>query len=600
MVTVLCVLFSGGANRARVDGLAGANETRIATLSALALAVAALLVALAVAGRLPVAALTRSGWLLLASTVALTAWVGASLAWSIQGDRSWDYANLTLVYGALIVLGVVAGSAAGAPRTVAVVLAAGLGAAMLWGLAGKVVPALDPGGDVTGRMRGTLDYWNAFALLAAACLPLALWLGRLRGALLLYVATIALLLTFSRGGLFAAAVAVGLWLLLAPNRTRTIGTLAAGGLPALAVSAFAFALPGVSSDQQPRDVRIHDGILFAIALAVGAVLVVMLTRRRVGMTPRRWRALLVGVPVVIAAAVAAGVATSSGPLTIHAGPSRFLRVGSSDRWQWWTESVDIFKDRPLAGAGAGTFQLASRRYAGSEAVAAEPHDLPLQFLAELGIVGLALLLAVLVAAIAVVIGAVRRTDDLAVPALAAVCGAYLVHSLLEFDWDFVALTGPVALVVGVLAATGRPALAPRRRLVPALAALLVGAAALSSVATPWAADQRIEDSRTALDDGDPIAAGAAAEDAHDLNPLSAEALVAWALAEEFQGHRTRAADLYRRATDLQPENPRVWRARAKFQFETLHDAALARRSIARALTLDPADADLRAFAEEIG
>jgi O-antigen ligase len=575
MVTVLCVLFSGGANRARVDGLAGPNEARIVTLAAIAIAVAALLGALALGGRLPIPALTRPGWLFLASFAALTVWVGASLAWSIQGDRSWDYANLTLAYAAFALLGVLAG----APRTVAAILAAGLGAAMLWGLAGKVIPALNPADDGTARMLGTLDYWNAFALLAAAALPLALWLGRLRGALLVYVSTIALLLTFSRGGLLSAAVAVGLWLVL----TRTgLGTLAAGGLSALAVSAVAFALPGVSSDDQPHDVRVHDGAWFALPLLIGAVLVPVLAQRRVELTPGRRRTLLIGIPVVVVLAVAVGAATtSSGPLTIHGGPSRFLHIGSSDRWHWWTESVDIFKEHPLVGAGAGTFQLASLPDTRPEAAATEPHNLALQFLAELGLVGLLLLVAVLGTAAAVVAGAVRRSADPAVTALAAVCAAYLVHSLLEFDWDFIALTGPVALIVGVLAATERPALEPRRRLAPALAAVLVGAAALFSVATPYAADQRIEDSRAAQED-DPAGAAAAAEDAHNLNPLSAEALLAWALAEERQRHKTRAAELYREATDLQPENPRTWRARAHFQLETLEDAEAARRSLARA------------------
>jgi hypothetical protein len=308
----------------------------------------------------------------------------------------------------------------------------------------------------------------------------------------------------------------------------------------------------------------------------------VLARRHVKLTPQRRRGLLVGIPVVAALVIAAGAATSSGPLTIHGGPSRFLHVGSSDRWHWWTESFDIFEERPLGGVGAGAYQLASLRDTRPEARATEPHNLPLQFLAELGVVGFFLLIAVLGTAGAVVFGAVRRSRDAAVAALAAVCAAYLVHSLLEFDWDFIALTGPVALVVGVLAATDRPLLEPRRRLVPALAAVLAGAAAVFSVATPWAADQRIEDSHAAQNENDLRAAAAAARDAHDLNPLSAEALLAWALAEERQRNKARAADLYDQATDLQPENPRPWRARAAFELKTLKDPAAARRSLARA------------------
>jgi hypothetical protein len=611
VATLLCVLFSGGANAARLGPGAGSHEGRIVAIGAVALAMAALLGAWALAGRLPFAALSRSGWAFLGTLAALTVWFGASLAWSIQADRSWDYANLTLAYAGFALLGALAGSAGPwAVRAVAGSLALGIGAAVVWGLAGKVIPALGPGGQTTGRLLGTLDYWNAFALLAAAAFPLALWLGasgrRLAGALLVYGSTIALLLTFSRGGLLVAAVAVGVWLALAPNRLSSLGLLVLGGLPALAVAGVAFALPGVSSDDQPRHVRVHDGAIFGVALLTGAVLViaaaVALARRPPTITPSRRRfivrALLVGAPIVAALVVGIGVASSSGPLTIHAGPGRFLRVGSSDRWQWWTEAADIFRDHRLAGSGAGTFELARRPFMEGESDAIEPHNLPLQFLAELGIVGLLLLVLVFGAAGAVVVGAVRRLDDLATCALAAVCVAYGVHSLVEFDWDFIALTGPVVLVVGVLAAAGRPAVERRARLVPAAAVVLAGAAAVLSLATPWAADRRLHDSLSAQD-RDPAAAAAAAEDAQSLNPLSGEALVAWAVAEELQGDKKRAAELYRDATDLQPENPRVWRARAEFELETLDAPELAAESLARAHELDPKDAQTRALLDEI-
>jgi O-antigen ligase/Flp pilus assembly protein TadD len=619
VVLLLCVLFSGGATSARLDGLAGPHESRLAAISAVALAATALLAALALFGRLPRPALDRPGIALVAAFGALAVWVGASLVWSVQGDRSWDYANLTLVYAGLLVLGLLAGAAGPwAVRMIAGALAVVVGGAVVWGLAGKVIPALNPLEDGSGRLTGTLDYWNAFALLVSAGLPLALWLGKSRrpsvrygAALLVYASGVALLLTFSRGGLLVAAAAVGVWLVLVPGRLASLGRLAVGGLPALAVAGLAFALPGVSSDNQPRDVRVHDGVSFGVALVLGAALVVavalVLERRPLTLTPerRRWivRALLIGLLVVGALAVAVAIVSASTPLTIHAGPGRFLRLGSSDRWRWWTEAVDIFRDRPLAGSGAGTFEVARRAFAEGESVAIEPHNLLLQFLAELGAVGLLLLVIVLASAGAVVTGAVRRLegeDGLAARALAAVCVAYVLHSLVEFDWDFIALTGPVLLVVGVLAAAGGPTREGRAGLVPALAAVLVGAAAVVSVATPWAADQRLEDSQTLLTSEHFAAAAKAAKDAHELNPLSAEALLAWGFAVEQQGEKRRAADLYRRATDLQPENPGPWRARAEFELDTLHERELARRSVTRALELDPGNSLIQALAARIG
>ena len=101
-----------------------------------------------------------------------------------------------------------------------------------WGLLGKAIPPLDPLGDFNGRMTGTVGYWNGFALIAAWGFPLGLWVAtrsRLAGLLLIYGSTVALLLTFSRGGLVVAAAAVGLWLLLVRERIATLATLAIGG-----------------------------------------------------------------------------------------------------------------------------------------------------------------------------------------------------------------------------------------------------------------------------------------------------------------------------------------------------------------------------------
>ena len=62
-------------------------------------------------------------------------------------------------------------------RTLALVLAAALGAVLVWALLGKAIPALGP--DDAGRvarLKGSIGYWNALALLADAALGLGLWL----------------------------------------------------------------------------------------------------------------------------------------------------------------------------------------------------------------------------------------------------------------------------------------------------------------------------------------------------------------------------------------------------------------------------------------
>jgi len=598
-VLALCVLFTGGANGPRLGYGPGPNEARNALIASAAVLAAGALGALALFGAVALPRVGRAGIWFLGSLAALAAWMLLSLWWSIQADRSWDYANLTLAYLACAVVGTFAG-----PRLVAGALSAATALAVGWGLLGKAIPPLDTLGDSDGRMTGTVGYWNGFALIAAWGFPLGLWVAtrsRLAGLLLTYGSTVALLLTFSRGGLVVAAAAVGLWLLLARERLATLATLAIGALPGVAVSLVAFALPGVSKDDQPRHVRVHDAPFYAAAVLLGAAIVVgvwwWLRRHPVSISPALVKRLLIALAVVAVLGVVAAASVSSGPLTIHGGPSRFFHLGSSDRVHWWKDSWHIFRDHPLGGSGAGTFQLARRALGTSSSDALEAHNLPLQFLAELGIVGALLLFALAVSSGAAVVAAVRR-NGLATNALAAVVFAYGLHALLEFDWDFQALTGPAMLVVGALAAGERPEREPVRARVAALGVAVAAVAAVLSVTTPWRADRRLNDAIALQDAGTFERSAVAARDAHDINPLSAEALLTWAYAVRRLGDVPAALELYARATRLQPENALTWRSLGEYQLRVgrRQEAVL---SLTRARELDPGDpvaADLLATA----
>src|SRR5687768_1817764 len=82
---------------------------------------AAVLGALALMGRLPLAA---GGSAVVGALLALAAWSGLSVAWSVAPDLSWDELNRGLVYVAFAVVGIVLGSQGSrACRTAAVLLA---------------------------------------------------------------------------------------------------------------------------------------------------------------------------------------------------------------------------------------------------------------------------------------------------------------------------------------------------------------------------------------------------------------------------------------------------------------------------------------------
>ena len=75
----------------------------------------------------------------------------------------------------------------------------------------------------------------------------------------------------------------------------------------------------------------------------------------------------------------------------------------------------------------------------------QPHSVPLQFLAGTGLVGLALFAALVAAAAAAAVGARRRLEGGerdAAAALSVALALWLAHALVDYNWDFVAVTGP--------------------------------------------------------------------------------------------------------------------------------------------------------------
>ena len=129
-------------------------------------------------GRIALPRLDRAGLVAAGAAVGLVAWTGLSIWWSIAGDRSWDALANGIVLLAFGIVGLAAGLLPGRPlRSLALLLAVALGAVLVWALLGKAIPALGPD-DVgsVARLKGSIGYWNALALLADAALAIGLWL----------------------------------------------------------------------------------------------------------------------------------------------------------------------------------------------------------------------------------------------------------------------------------------------------------------------------------------------------------------------------------------------------------------------------------------
>lgn len=545
---------------------------------------AALVLAAAV---LPSPRLTRGGWAAVALLAAFVAWCGVSTVWSWLPDRSWEYLNRGLVYGAFLLLGL---AVAGRAREVALGLAALLGLVVAWSLAGKVVPWLGGGGRIA-RLRDPVGIWNELALLGDIALPLGLWIAtevrRRAGLLLVYGWTVAILLTLSRGGAIVAVLVCALWIALASRRFESLVSLVVAGLPGAVVAGIAFALPGVTSDGEPHSTRVRDGLVFGLLLLAGAALVALVPE----LAPEERRRRLVRRALVVSGALAAVVllavtATHASswwdefrnPASAEASndPGRFASASSNNRWRWWGEAVDGWRLQKLEGTGAGSFEVVHKRFRDNDQAVTEPHNLPVQFLGETGIVGLLLWAGAFAAALAALF---RRPPRAARLALALAPVAFLLHGLLEIDWDFLAVCAPVFLALG----TALGGDAPRAPATWRLGAGALAVAGAVSLFSPWLADRYVSraydhlGTRRAVHDADR---------ARSLDPLSLEPLLARANARlALRDLRGAYAD-HLAEIDEQPENPDAWCDVGQFELDVLDAPSQAYEHLNRWYTLD--------------
>lgn len=533
-----------------------------------------------------------AGTVTLLPFAALALWCALSIIWSIEPDRSWDYANRTAVYVGFAVLGMFV---AGRTRELAFGLAALLGAVCVWSLAGKVFPFIYEDYGRIARLRGPIGYWNALALVADVALPIGLWLAtrrRTAGSLLVYGWLVALALTFSRGGIVVAFIIVAAWLVVSGLWLQGLATLVSAGVPAAGVIAIAFALDGITSDGTSHSTRVDDGLIFGAVLVVGAVVASALARIPPPQPTHAVRR--ASIAFVIAAAAAAFLVagfhartwwdefTAPAASEVSNGPSRLTEASSNHRWIWWKEAWRGFKAHELAGTGAGSFEFTNLRYHTTTVDhALEPHDLPVQFLSETGAVGIVLFL---VAMIALARGALRPTDPEI--ALAFALPAYLLHGLVDIDWDFAAVSAPVFLVAGALAA--KTIERPRFSFSAALAGAGIALAALSSLFAVWLGGRWTGQAEDALGVNNQHAI-TLAKRARSVQPLSVEPIFVQALAEQLERHFGVTLGLLRKATRLQPENKETWFALGEFDFRVRRCPRTALPELDRFTALDRQD-----------
>jgi uncharacterized integral membrane protein len=314
-----------------------------------------------------------------------------------------------------------------------------------------------------GRLEQPLTYWNAMGEVAAIGFVLCVSLagsaarpGRLRAIAAAATAPLGmgLYLSFSRGALFACAAGLVALVTLAPRREqlRAIGlAVVAGGLAA----GVAASLHSVASLGGRLPTREHQGLIALLALvalglfAAGAQL--ELDRRKPTgelRLPRRAPLIaLVAICAGLALAIVVGAKESSRQ-PLSAGATRYETL-QSNRYDYWDVALRAFGDEPLRGVGAGGWAVYWLRYRHIKESARDAHSLPLQTLAELGLVGFALLLAFLGAIWRVARDALARVPTLAA-GLTAGFVVWLAHAPLDWDWEMPAVTLIAIALAGAL------------------------------------------------------------------------------------------------------------------------------------------------------
>jgi O-antigen ligase len=516
----------------------------------------------------------------LASFAGLVAWVALSATWSTSSERSILEVQRDIVYlGGLLVVFLVARG-----RSITELLVAVYGAALVTSTF-ALAHLFFAGPEADGRLSDPLGYPNALALVAAIGALLAAafaaharsQLTRALSAVCLVVFVLTIFFTFSRGTWIALAVGLAAMLAFDPRRGALLRTLVA----VAPVTGVALWLGS----------RAHAGHLLALATVLLAAAAALAT-----LAARRIPAAAV-VPLLLALLVVSGAAIvhfGTGPMLgyLYNGPVASNRraltpAKLSGRIPLWRQAWRDWETHPELGSGAGTFEQYWLRHRRISANVRDAHNLYLETLAELGPLGLGLLVTAL--ALPLLAVATSRSHPFVPGALAAYV-AYLVHAAGDWDWEM-----PAATLLGLFC--GAALLLAARRAKPqtlppaARAVAVAGTLALAFFAFVGLIGNGAlaASARAARSEQWRQSASQARKAIHWL-PWSDEAWRRLGLAQSQEGQLVAARGSLKKAIAKSPEEWRPW-----VSLMRLSSGRQQRRALRDAARLNPRDPEVVQF-----
>jgi len=567
--------------------------------------------------------LRREAVMALGATLALALWTLASTAWSPSAEASFnEFDRVTLYLGVALV-----GALAGRGRVQAWLdgIAGGIVVIAAIALVSRFVPGTFstrglsvflPGSQT--RLSFPLGYWNGLAIFVGLAVPLLVGraaqpgrtcaLARATALAALPAVAAVVYLASSRGGVVVVAVGALVLFVLAEDRWAVVAALVVGGAASAMEIAWLAAhhtLVDGPLGSSTATAQGHRAVLVTLALCAGTALVwaAIAQAAPAGRPPRLLGRALVA--LAVAAALLAAVAShprarfesfkeppgaASFSSKNFVGPHLLSGTGSG-RWQFWGSAVDEWRSAPLIGRGAGSFTPWWAQHAPISYYIKDAHSLYLQTLGELGLVGGALVAALVLAG---VVAGVRkaRSPRNGRSAAAAACAAFVAWAVgagIDWTWQLPAVAIAGMLLLGLLVTAPKPvATAPERGggLGPVVLTLLAAWFLIIAQAVPFAARLELNSSQAAVRSGSLAKAYSRAHDARAIQPWAASAYLQLALVSEQQGNLALARRWIDSALRRSGSDWQHWLVAARIRTES-GEIPAARAALHRARALNP-------------
>ncbi|MFL5892594.1 MAG: O-antigen ligase family protein [Solirubrobacterales bacterium] len=575
----------------------------------------------------PVSRIGTAAWIGFGLLAAFAAWTALGVGWSGSAERSVAEIGRVTTYLGIFALALVT-QGSGRLRRTTTAVGAGIAVVALLALLSRLQPGLFPGATdtavflgVPSRLSYPLNYWNGLAAMVAIGIPLVLItasaarsvLVRAMAAAALPVMALAALYTFSRGGAFEVAIALVVLFALHPRRLQLLPTalVASAGSTILIVAAtqrnaLEHGLGNAAAHSQGDEMLV---LVLVVCAGVGLLAAaIALTGRHLmpsrPVVPRR-TAIAATAVTLLAAIVVAIAAGLPGYLSDRwqdfkapgvpgvTGVQRFDSASGNGRYQLWQAAVDANSTDPAVGIGPGTYEYYWTQHRNRPVSVVNAHSLYLETLAELGVVGLLLIVGAI--GTPIVVGTVRSLRARGDPDRAALfaagvaaLAAFAAAAAVDWVWQLPAIVAAFLLIAAALLSSGVRRIAARagRALAPRIVLVVAGLACLIAVGIPLASAQAIRASQDEVHSNDLGAALTDARTAHAIEPYGASASLQEALVLELQGRFPAALAPARSATQEASTNWLTWVILSRLEAEN-GDAKASVAAYRKAKELNP-------------